>query len=223
MKRFKLLLIAITSIVLAFALTGCSNKKNNFSRQAYSSAETTIQAINIDVIDREITVSLSEDNQVHIDYFESKKEYYNISVAENNILNLQFFSNKKWHDFVGANSPAEYRKINLKIPYALLSNLTIKTTNENIKLSPLVVADNISLYSNGGNIEFEQIDVGKSLSMTAKNGNIKGSIIGSYDTFSIACTIKKGKCNLPLQKTDGDKSLKINCNNGDTEIDFIKA
>ncbi len=33
--------------------------------------------------------------------------------------------------------------------------------------------------------------------------------------------IKKGECNLPLSKTDGEKSLVSDCNNGNIEIEFV--
>ncbi len=66
------------------------------------------------------------------------------------------------------------------------------------------------------------MSVGKAISITIKNGDIKGSVIGGWDDFDIACTIKKGESNLPAEKVGGDKSLKANCNNGDINIEFIK-
>lgn len=222
MKRLTTLLFAIISLVLVFALTGC-NSGGNFTEQSYSSGDSKIESVTIDVIDREITVSVSDDNKVHIGYFESEKEFYKISVSENNVLKMEFSNNKEWSDFIGTKPSQEFRKINLKIPSALLSCLTITTTNEDIKLSPIAVSDSISLFSNGGSIEFEKLVVGNELILETENGNIQGTVIGSYDVFSIACKIKKGDCNLPLLKTDGEKSLKATCNNGNIKIDFIKA
>lgn len=221
MKKLTVLFVLITNFVLAFALTGCKQGEN-FIPRTYSSDDAKIEDVIIDVFDREIEVSVSDDHQVYIDYFESEKEYYDLSISENNLLTMKFLQNKEWSDFIGMKPTAAFRKINLKIPQVLLSNLTIKTTNGNIRLSKIEVAESISLLSNGGNIELEQIGVGKALTLTVKNGNIKGTVKGSYDVFSIACDIKKGKCNLPLQKVDGDKLLKVNCNNGDVKIAFIK-
>lgn len=225
MKRFTtLLLLAATSLALIFVLTACSNSSGgNFTAKTYSSSGKTIESVTINVLDREIDVSVSDDTQVHIDYFESEKEYYSISVSDDNVLKMEFLQDKQWTDFIGAKPAAEYRKINVKIPHSLLTNLTITSTNEPIKLSPLMVSDSISLSSNGGNIEFEKIYVGKALTISAKNGSINGTIIGSYDAFSIICEIKKGECNLPLKKADGEKLLKANCNNGDIKINFLKA
>lgn len=221
MKRIIVFFVAITSLILVFTLTGC-NRNVTFTQQTYSSGDTKINAVSIDVLDREIEVSVSDDNQVHIDYFESEKEYYDLSVTENNLLTIKYMQNKKWTDFIGIKANLDFRKIYLKVPHALLSNLTVITTNEKILLSETTVTDSIYLSSNGGNIEFEQIDAGKALTIAAKNGDITGTIVGSYDLFSISCEIKKGECNLPLEKIDGEKSLKLNCNNGNINIDFIK-
>lgn len=221
MKRFFVLLVAITSLISVFALTGC-NRNETFTRQTYSSGDTKINAVTIDVLDREIEVSVSDDNQIYIDYFESEKEYYDLSVTENNLLTMKYTQNKEWTDFIGMKPNLDFRKVYLKVPHSLLSNLTILTTNEKIILSKITVTDNINLSSNGGNIEFDQIDAGKTLTIATKNGDISGTIVGSYDIFSITCEIKKGECNLPLQKIEGEKSLKLNCNNGNINIDFIK-
>ena len=42
--------------------------------------EEPVQEIRLDVRDRQIEVSLSEDNQVHISYFENSREAYDIAV-----------------------------------------------------------------------------------------------------------------------------------------------
>lgn len=222
MKKLITLLITIISFALMFSMNGCA-AEDNFTAQKYSSVDSKIQSVSIDVQSRQITVSTSQDNQLRINYFESKKEYYDISVSKDNVLVVTLIKNKEWTDYFGTKPPLDYRKINIEIPHALLSNLTITTTDENIILSPIAVEGAISLSSNGGSIEFEQMSVGTALTLATKNGGIMGTIIGSYDTFSIACEIKKGECNLPLAKTDGEKSLIANCNNGDIVIDFVKA
>lgn len=68
----------------------------------------------------------------------------------------------------------------------------------------------------------ERVNVGKSINLKAKDGNITGSIIGGWDDFSISCKIKKGDCNLPELKEDGEKLFFADCNNGNISIEFVK-
>ena len=217
----KIIAFTLCLALSSFALAGCSRESASFEEKSYT-PDMQVSAINLDVRDREIEVSLSEDEQIHIQYSESGKEYYNISVSDENVLTMASTSDKEWTDYVGGKASAEDRKILLQIPDALLENLTLSTTNENISLSVLAVNGNIVVDSNGGDIVFERLNVGKSLSLTAKNGNIGGTIIGSYDDFAIQTEIKKGDSNLPDNKTDGRKTLHGSSNNGDVNIEFVK-
>ncbi len=217
----KIISLVLCFILGSFVLAGCSKGSEPFEEKSYTS-DTQINEINLDVEDREIEVSLSPDEQVHIQYAENSKEYYEISVSDDKVLTMTSASNKEWTDYIGTKPAAENRKIVLQIPDALLENLTLSTTNENITLPALTVTGSISLSSNGGNIAFGNLDVGNTLTLSAKNGNISGSIVGGYDDFSIQSEIKKGDSNLPDQKDGGEKALHVSCNNGDVTIEFVK-
>ncbi len=166
-------------------------------------------------------MSLSEDEQVHIQYYENSKEYYDISVSDENVLTMVSASDKEWTDYIGVKPSAEDRKISLQIPNALLEDLALFTTNEDITLSALAVTGSINISSNGGNIAFGNLEVGENLTLNVKNGDISGTVVGSYDDFSIQSEIKKGESNLPDNKDDGEKTLKVSGNNGDVNIEFV--
>ncbi len=202
-----------------FVLAGCSNNSEPFEEKSYM-PDTQVSEIHLDVRDREIVVSLSEDEQVHIGYSENSKEYYNISVSDEGVLTMASASDKEWRDYIGGKPSAEDRKIVLQIPDKLLDNLSLSTTNEDVSLPALAVKGSISVSSNGGNITFQTLDVGNALTLTVKNGNISGTIAGSYDDFAIQTKIKKGESNLPEQKDGGTKMLNVSCNNGDVSIDL---
>lgn len=204
----------------SFVLTGCNN--DWFVQKEYTVDIAQIEEINIDVRDRQIDVSISEDNQVHIVYFENSKETYDITVSDENVLMMTSVSNKDWTDYIGGMPSLQNRKIILQIPNSLLETLTLSTTNENISLSALAIIGNTSIFSNGGDISFRNLEIGKSLYLVVKNGNISGTIIGSYDDFSIQSEIKKGESNLSDNKDRGEKTLNVSSNNGDVNIDFVK-
>ena len=216
----KIISLALCFVLGGFVLAGCSNSSEPFAEKSYT-PDTQISAINLDVRDREIEVSLSADEQVHVQYYENSKEYYDISVSDKNVLTMESASNKDWTDYIGGKPSAEDRKISLQIPDALLEGLTLSTTNEDITLSALAVTGSINISSNGGNISFGNLDVGNALNLTVKNGNILGTVIGSYDDFAIQSNIKKGECNLPDNKDGGEKTLNVSGNNGDVNIEFV--
>ena len=63
--------------------------------------------------------------------------------------------------------------------------------------------------------------MGNALTLSAKNGNVTGTVVGSYDDFSIQSEIKKGESNLPDNKDGGEKTLNVSSNNGDVNITFV--
>lgn len=216
----KIISLALCLVLSSFALAGCSNSSQPFEEKSYT-PDTQVNEINLDVRDRQIEVTLSEDEQVHIQYSENSKEYYDIAVS-GNVLTMTSASSKEWTDYVGGKASAEDRKIVLQIPNTLLDSLSLSTTNEDVLLPTLTVKGGISISSNGGNITFENLNVGNALTLTAKNGDISGAIVGSYDDFSIQTEIKKGESNLPSNKGSGEKILNVSCNNGDVDIEFVK-
>lgn len=217
----KIISLILCLILGSLILSGCSNSDEPFEEKSYTS-DTEINEINLDVRDREIEVSLSKDEQVHIEYSENSKEYYDISVSNQNVLTMTSASDKEWTDYIGGKPSAEDRKILLQIPNALLENLTLSTTNDDITLSALAVTGSINISSNGGNIVFGNLDVGSALTLNVKNGDISGAIVGSYDDFNIQTEIKKGESNLPNNKDSGEKTLNVSGNNGDVNIEFVK-
>ncbi len=214
-----LVIIAVIATLLILSFNGIIGA-GDFSEKSYSTSATEIENIEIDVRDREIEILTSEDDQIHINYYESEKEKINVTVS-NGQLNVKFVDEKSWIDRIGLKPSIDVRRIKIQIPNNLISNLEISTTNENITLSDLSIQNNLTLNSNGGDIKISSIQAGSTISLTTKNGSISGSIVGSWDEYLIDCTIKKGETNLPTQKTDGTKHLICNCNNGDINISFV--
>lgn len=216
-KRFLL----ITCLMCICFLAGCANN-DTFTPMSFVEEGSKVESINIDVSDRKVDVSLSSDDQVHIDYFESDKEFYGISLSDG-VLTMKSESNKNWMDFIGMKPSAAYRVISIQVPEDLLKNLSIKNSNENVTVNELSVTGNIIIDSNNGNIAFSNLEVGDSLTLKVKNGNINGSILGTYMDFTITSNIKKGNCNIDdfYPMPNGEKKLNVSANNGNVEIEFI--
>lgn len=213
MKKKLLFLIAAALIMLA----GCTGKEE-MKAKSYASGETAVKSITVDVADRRVEITESEDDQVHMDYFEGGNELLHITLAEGGELKCSL---SKTAEIIASKPAEEYRVINLRLP-AGIGKLTVKTTNEEIKIDGIAAEESISLETNGGDILCSRAGVGSEISLSAKNGDISGTVVGGWDDFSIDCRIKKGESNLPEQKSGGSKTFKADCNNGDINIEFVK-
>lgn len=216
----KIFALTAGAAVMMRVLSGCSSQEGSFEAKTYVSSEP-ISGVCIDVSDREIEVSLSGDDLVHIDYFESGEEYYTISVSDDGILNMTAESSQGISRFFGVKSPDEENKISLQIPSQGLASLELHTTNEDISAEDLTAADYITFSNNNGDISFDKLDVGNSLQIENKNGDISGNVVGSFDDFTITAECKKGENTLPASKAGGPKTLNAANNNGDIAIEFV--
>ena len=203
-------------------MAGCSNTDADFQAKDYTVDGTKIQAVEMHLEDRKIQMERSEDERIHVDYYESEKEFYDIT-EDGGTLKIVSRTDKGWSDYIGRKASAEKRTIVLRLPDDKLSRLSLSTTNEDVSLPALEVTEGVSISVNNGSIAFEPLSVGSYLELEAKNGDIRGTVVGGYDDFSISCQVKKGNCNLPEEKTGGEKSLTAAVNNGDIDIEISKS
>ena len=64
MKKLSVILCVIAGLLL-FAFAGCASDEN-FTEQSYASESGAVERIVIDVTDRELEITASEDDSVHI-------------------------------------------------------------------------------------------------------------------------------------------------------------
>lgn len=128
--------------------------------------------------DREIEVTLSDDEQVHIQYSENSKEYYDISVSDGNVLTMVNANNKEWTDYIGGKPSTKDRKIVLQMPTTLLDTVTLSTTNEDISLPVLAVTG--SSYKNAPAGTREDIKKKYQNNKLNLQGSIQNAIAAAY-------------------------------------------
>ena len=219
MKKTAILFAAV-GFGLAGSLSGCTNDEV-FTAQQYA-AEGEVVSLSVDVSDRAVKLMPSEDGKLRIDYYESEKTSYDISLSEEGVLSVTLDLDQSWTDFVGVQPAAEYRTVCVYLPQEL-TDVSVSTTNEAISATGTIAAQNVSMSVNGGDLSFGKIAAEKSVTLNAKNGNITGTILGSYDDYAITCNVKKGESSLPENKTGGSKTLSVDCNNGDVEVEIANA
>lgn len=203
-------------------LCGCESDGESFARQAYT-PDGAVREIQIDARDRKIEVKPSEDDQVHLVYYESDKEFYEISNAGNKLV-MTAQNDKTWQDYFGSKAAgAGSRTIELRVPAAGMASVDLKTTNEDIVLTSLAVTGEVTAFANHGSVSFSALEAGQGVSLEAKNGGVSGTLTGRYEDYAIESHVKKGKSNLPEQKADGEKTLSVRTNNGDIEVAFQGA
>ena len=214
------LLFLAAAMLLSCSLTAGCSESTGFTACGYDAESGDVREIGIDVRDRAVDVSPSDDEELHIAYYESGEKGYDMMI-EDGVLIMESRVSKDWTDYIGLKTPLLYRRISIELPSGAVERLTISTTKRNVTVRNIAVKTGVSLSSNGGDIILEKLDAGERISLNAKNGDITGSITGGYDDFSITADTKKGDCNL-MEKDGGEKILHVSCNNGDVDVVFAR-
>ena len=206
MKRILSVMFAVFAALLC---AGCSEEQ--FAERTF---EGEANEVVLDLENTAVELAPSVDGQVRIEYFESEKRGLSVALDGDTLRVTSDGAGVS----LGALPEVAYRTVKVYLP-AGLASLTLTTTGENISLSE-ISAGEIMLDVKGGDIAFERLEVG-ALGVKVKNGNVAGSLLGGWDDFSISCTVKKGESNLPERKEGGEKSLSVDCNNGDVDIELL--
>lgn len=224
MKKIAMKCLTIMAVLIigVLILSGCSTEYDIYAERTYATAGADVETLTVDVNNRIIEIRESNDEQIHLNYFENEKEFYTIEMTDEKELSMVSATNKQWSDYIKLNTDQSNRKILVLLPPGMIQNLTLKTSNEDITLNSLIIPGSISVNVNNGNINIDSLDVGNKATLETKNGDIKGSIVGSYDVFSIQSNVKKGESNLPEKKETGTKALSVSSNNGDIAIEFAQ-
>ena len=132
----KILVLVVSLIGMAVFFSGCAKEGGPIESKSYTSEGENITSVSIDVRDKEIAVTPSYDELVHINYYENDTRYYNISISDG-LLVLTEKSDGGIGEFFGIKSSNQENVISLQIPKSLITTLEISTTNENILLSDI--------------------------------------------------------------------------------------
>ena len=221
MKIGKKSIASMSLLFMNLYLSSCKNEEV-FEEKTFEINSEEVENLSINITDRHLEINESKDQNIYFSYFDSNKEKLEFNKnEESDLFEVPLSQNKKWSDFIGVKLSIDYRKVIISIPNNSLYDLSISTTNENIKINQMSFLDELSIVTNNGEIELSNVNCKKTIILDSKNGSISGSIKGSYDEYKINCSIKKGNTNLPLLKEGGEKTLRVNVNNGDINLSFV--
>ena len=177
MKNLKLIKTGLTGgiclgigtviFIIGFAASGFNFDKVSFT-DPYDKKTMTVSGstkiIEISEDDSNINISQSEDNDIHITYFENKYKKY--TVTEGDTLKIQKHSSKKIEFGVYTQDSSLY----IQIPEKCKAALKINSDNSNIKTEN-ISAKSFEISVDDGNISIENVVVDGDSDISTKSGN----------------------------------------------------
>ncbi|MEA4833465.1 MAG: DUF4097 family beta strand repeat-containing protein [Oscillospiraceae bacterium] len=182
----------------------------------------------------DIRIGISEDNLVHLKYYDSDNQTHSFEYTEDIVslhLNRVY---RKWYDYIRFNFYYKNNCINVLIPDKMNGDITLKAATGTITVSNISSDGNIMIKNSTGEINIENLHAVE-INMNSATGSIMAQkivsskfnaecSIGNIDTKNIivdSFTAISSTGNVSLNSVSSD-SVKVKCSTGNvvfTDLD----
>lgn len=180
-------LIGAIVFVSAFAPIGWDITKIS-TRPEYEkkqfSTENTNQTITLKDTDKSVTVKLSDDNQIHIIYYENEKEQYQIEDSTN--LTMKNERSYQWYETI-FNIDFQFPSTTILLPPDFNGELNIETSNAQISIDS-IAASLLTASTRNGYINANQLSNVQTIFLSTSNNTIDATDITAYGKFTAVTT-----------------------------------
>ncbi|NCB04401.1 MAG: hypothetical protein EOM69_02640 [Clostridia bacterium] len=192
----------------------------------YDSAEGAYDRIEVQTIARDIEVTRSEDEAVHVTYPESSEARYEItdrdgtfkvapvpSVRDESSGTLRIAVPRAFAGELDLSSVSGSVSV---CAFDTLDELSCETVSGTITLEALT-AEEVDCETVSGKVQFESLAASE-VSFSAVSGDITGTLRGAAESWSIQTSTVSG--NLPQARTGGTHRLSLETISGDASLSF---
>jgi DUF4097 and DUF4098 domain-containing protein YvlB len=190
------------------------NDSEHYEQREYIAEASSFKKIIIDDSNKEINVVSSEDDKIHITYYDNEKEHYEIS-EQGDTLVFNYNSKRLWYEFVGFHIYIEDYAITIHIPEAYAGNIDLITSNNPIKMQNVIMTGELLADTSNSGITMENVK-GKAFNLTTSNGTVDVNNILFESRFNVKSSNGKIKASY-IQGGD----LDLDTSNARIELDGI--
>lgn len=209
------LFIGILLAVIGFSLSGFNyNKLNNdpgFTEKSFVSTQA-ITAINAEDENVSVDIIESNDDKVHITYYENSSTQYNIT-EENGVINLSVHKTFKITGIFNFNF--ESVKLVIEVPRGYDGKLNISTSNAAIFVSRVTASD-VYLKTSNGHVDTDFLIATGDIEITSSNGRIELSNTSGNDF-----TVETSNGKIEIVNITAQEGIELKTSNGSISFDSV--
>ena len=196
MKIFKIVVISSIFIGIIFIGVGIVSGAtfSNVFNQAFDNVSYVLQdpltyeediiLLDVDVTTRNIVIEPSEDEYIHITYYQSDTEIWDIDLI-NQVLQIKLTNTNTWNSIFNWSFVSNATlTLTIQIPEAQVFDAIVKTNTGDIKLSDFQALEEVNLMTDTGRIEVKEISC-DDLILESDTGdiNVKNVIVNNDITI----------------------------------------
>lgn len=226
MSKGKLIaiIIAVSCIVLGSGLICFTIVVNEFDFEKFNTMdfvensyviEDEVRSINVDGVECDVKIFVSEDEKVKVQTKESDKIITSIDV-EAGTMTLKRVDKRKWYERISI-WWGEDLHITVYLPEAEYEDIILKTASGDIKVEEKVLALDADIKSTSGSISYFG-EVINDINIETTSGDIK-----LKSTVSNGMTIKSVSGEIELEQCENSNSLNVKTTSGDIKFSELEA
>lgn len=245
-----LLIIATSLLVIGLAICICAifaldfdfsqmKTYSDYQSKEYITENADYHQINVDDVANDVQIIKSDDDQIHVYYFESINEAYDIDDV-NGILTVSYDADDI--PFFHWNFSFSDRDTDLiiSIPESYIGSLQVETVSGDIEILDMTT-DELEISSVSGELDINNTEIdGKfscetvsgdieldnilayDIELSSTSGEISANILGNSGNYRIDCSSVSGDILVDRGSEAAEKRLSAETISGDIDIEFIE-
>ncbi len=187
--------------------------KQKFVQKSYV-CDNAVNSITVDDKDIPVSIGISQDDKIHITYYENDKEHYQIS--NDGGLVVKKVMNMKWYDYV-FNINFQEVVLTVQIPQNYEGKIKLSTDNGKITATGITV-DNFNASTSNGSIELRSVKSANDIKLYTSNGSI------TLNDVSAVGDINASSSNSGIQfRNVNGNTTEMKTSNGDISIQYVSV
>lgn len=189
-----------------------------FKKHVYDGELSDHATLRIDTSYQDVQVKVSEDDEVHITYYENDRTSYSFEATENRLIMKKEDHRRFYDSFMVLNfSEGSEEGIVIEVPKTFSGSVEIDTSNGAIQLYDLNELDYAMLDTTYGDITLDHLKINSSLEVATTNGDVKLEHLDVQEDIHVKTTYGK----IDVKDVNGSQSMIMESSNENVTLDQV--
>lgn len=204
-------------VVAGFDVTKLSSS-GPFEKHVYDGELSDHATLRIDTSYEDVQVKVSNDDQLHITYYENNRMSYTFDAEENQLI-MKKENNGHFYDHLMVLNLSEGNKdqISIEVPNTFSGSVEIDTSNGNVQLYNLNELNYVSVNTTYGSVILDDVKINSSLEATSTNGDVKLEHLDVQEDIHVKTTYGR----IDVKDVKGNQSMVMESSNENVTLDQV--
>lgn len=212
------IILCFAALVVAdFDVTKLSSS-GSFEKHVYDGTISDHATLRIDTSYEDIHVLVSDDEQLHITYYENDRMSYTFDEEEDSFTMKKEDRRKFYNYMMTMNfSEGSEDRISIEVPKTFSGSIEIDTGNGDIQLSNLNELDFVSINTTYGAVTLNNLKINTALEVASTNGDMKLEQLAVQEDIHVKTTYGR----IDVKDVLGNQSMMMDFSNVDVTLDQV--